>query len=1004
MLSKTNKALGLPKKRSFSFLHMALYTVFFISGGVGLAYEIVWARQLSLLFGVSIYAVSAVLVAFLGGLGLGAEFFGRKLDKGYQPLFLYAFLEIGLGIYILLFPFWLMVFEKIYIFLHPGTEGISFYVLSIRFILAIFILIIPAALMGGTLPALVRYFADHEEAAGHFTGKLYAINTLGAMVGCIATGFWMVEHLGLTTTLRVGASINLAIGLFALLVAGISATASPPFREQADFKTSQNVKRSNNRDITLLVLFALSGFCALALEVLWTRALILLLNNSTYAFSLILAVFLLGIGAGSFVTSRYAGRSFMHGERYFAFFQIGIGLFALLSLAGLALNEPLIGWINIIIDNGSWLSGILPDNERMAAAILFSLFIVFPCTFLMGGGMPLIVEAIASKRKKIAGDVGRIYAVNTFGCVIGSLAAGYAMVPLIGIHKSIVAVSWLAILGGCYLIFTRLPLDKVKIGAFVLLIVLPLTGYLSTKGDISYLLSVQKLDAGSRVEYYQEGAAATVLISVQESDMAINREPIKRLWINGDPIAGSFREALQLERLQAHIPLLLHKNPKNALIICFGTGSTVGAAAAHGLENTTGVDISPEVFNAGSLFAKGNLNAIENNKVTLVEEDGRNFLLTTNRKFDFISSEPPPPSNAGIVSLYTSEYYRLNSKRLAKGGIVSQWIPLHHLSENDFKMLVASFVDVFPYTSMWYTKWDAIMIGSNEEIVIDFERVREGMKNPAVASSLKGIGVTNAYQLIANYMMGRAEMQEFVKGIDPLLDDRPVVEFSAPRVAAKGVSIKGDNLAALLKYRSLPKVKFPSSIEEVNFQRYFDSQTIFFKGQVEYSANRRQSAALYYDNSLRTNSENNDARYAYLKLNLTAINASLISGRFNLGLGMLKDTYNLDKYGWLTPQIKYLMGMLCARDERYLDAEAAFKEAIRLDNDYFLALVNLAGLYGFQLNRPEEAKELLHRALRLEIDEKERKGIKDLIETLKEKGVGTLNPGVKVNVGSQSIG
>jgi len=403
------------------------------------------------------------------------------------------------------------------------------------------------------------------------------------------------------------------------------------------------------------------------------------------------------------------------------------------------------------------------------------------------------------------------------------------------------------------------------------------------------------------------------------------------------------------------------------------------------------VDISPEVFNAGPVFSKGNLNAMDNKKVTLVEEDGRNFLLTTNRKFDFISSEPPPPSNAGIVSLYSSEYYRLNSKRLAKGGIVSQWIPLHHLSEDDFKMLVASFIDVFPYTSMWYTKWDAIMIGSNEEIDIDFVRVREGMKNRDVAASLEGIGVTNAFQLIANFMMGRDQMEEFIEGVDPLHDDRPVVEFSAPRLAAKGVSIKGDNLAALLKHRSPPKVRFPSSKEKADFQRYFDSQSIFLKGQVERNANRRRSAAQYYDSSLRANNENNDARYAYLKLNITAINAAVSNGKVALGMEMLKDTVNLDKYGWLTPQLNFLRGMLHAEDEKFLEAEAAFKEAIRLDKDYFLALVNLAGLYGFQLNRREEAKELLTRALRLKTDENERKAIMKVLEKLKEYGGNAPN-------------
>jgi spermidine synthase len=998
---KTSKS---PEKRYFSFLHPAFYTAFFLSGGVGLAYQVVWARQFSLLFGVSIYAVSAVLVAFLGGLGIGAEFFGRKLDKGTAPIRLYAFLELGLGIYIFLFPLWLIILEKIYIFLHPGTEGVSFYVLSLRFVLAVSVLIIPAAFMGGTLPALARYFADHETAAGRSIGRLYAINTLGAMVGCIATGFWMVEHFGLTNTLRTGASINLLIGVFAWMFSGERAPVSAHLREHADVKKLQKIKTPRKRDITLLVLFGLSGFCALALEVLWTRTLVLLLNNTTYAFSLILAIFLFGIGAGSLLTARFSGRSFVHGVKYFAYFQIGIGFFALLSLAGLALNEPLINFVNLFISENGWLTGMLPGDERMAAAMVFSLLIVFPCTFLMGGGMPLIVEALTLERKKIGGDVGRIYAVNTFGCVIGALAAGFALIPLIGIHKSLVAVSWLAVIGGGYLIFSRLPEHKVYVKGFTLSVLLPLTLFLFYKGDIGYLLSIQKLDRGSSVEYYQEGPTATVLVSSQESDLTIGRMPIKRLWINGDPIAGVFREALQLEKLQAHIPLLLHKEPKNALVICFGTGSTAGAAAAHGLENITAVDISPEVFNAGYMFSRGNLNAMENENITLVEEDGRNFLLTTKRKFDLITSEPPPPSNAGIVSLYTSEYYRLNSKRLAKGGIVSQWIPLHHLSEKDFKMLVASFLDGFPYAGMWYTKWDAIMIGSQEEIVIDFENIRAGMKIPAVAASLEEIGITNAFQLIANYMMGRAQMLEFVKGVDPLHDDWPVVEFSAPRIGKKGVLIKGDNLAALMKYREPPKVRFTSSKEGETFKRYFDSQSIFLNGQIERNENRMSSAAVYYDRSLRANDDNQDARYAYLKLNISAINTAITSGSIELGFEMLKDTEKLDRYGWFKPQLHFLRGMLSAKAERLFEAEAAFKKAIGLDDNYFLALVNLAGLYGFSLNRPDEAKELFIKALNLKTDENERKAIMNALETLKENRDSALVHGSKAELSETTDG
>ncbi|VAX25435.1 Spermidine synthase [hydrothermal vent metagenome] len=950
-----------------------LLVLFFFSGAVGLAYEIVWARQLSLFLGASIYAVSAVLIAFMGGLGAGAEIFGRRLDKGLSPIRLYVALEIALGTYVLMFPAILSLLENVYVFLHSGTEAGSIQVIALRATLAVMALLPPTILMGGTLPALVRFFEmEPNNRTGKIAGGLYAINTLGAMTGCVVTGFVLIEALGLTGTLRFGVFVNFLAGAIAWIIArepGWHVGSGKP-GEKAKTKTGGE----HRWDTTLLTLYGVSGFCALALELLWTRTLILLLNNTTYAFTLILAVFLFGIAAGSAITSRFIKKSRQHSVRLFAYMQVGIGVTALMTLVSMAINQSVIGVLSGLVGDSGSIARSVPGGEPMVSAILFAFIIVTPCALLMGGCFPLVINTISSSREHSGGDVGRVYAVNIVGSVMGSIAAGYILIPVLGLQKSLMFISWVSIAAGLYLLSNRF--QKLSSGAVVatLIICLPLTGALAYNSDIAFTLSAQKLDKGSEVEFYQEGASATVLVSSQESDLSAGRKPVKRLWINGDPIAGAFREALQLERLQAHIPLLLHPNPKNALVICFGTGSTAGAALSHGLEKVTAVDISQEVFNAGVYFKTGNLDVMNSARLSTIEEDGRNFLLTTDRLFDFITSEPPPPSNSGIVSLYTEEFYQLAKKKLNPGGIVSQWIPLHHLSLRDFKMLVASFIKVFPKATMWYTKWDAIMIGAKEEIPIDLDRIKNGMKNREVANSLAGIGIETVYQLMANYMMGPDELREYASDVPSLTDDAPVVEFSAPRVHAIGVKIKGGNLASLLKYRSKPK-HLEGLPDQERFDAYMVSQALFWRGQVAMNDDKRGEAASYFNKALKMNNNNSDARYAYLSLNLRTLFSALGAGKSKAGLRMLRDTESMDREGVFTPQLKFLNGMFLAQSGKYFEAERMLEEAIALDDKYLLAYVNLAGLYSSVLDQPGKAKQLYKRALKLNASKDERRMI-----------------------------
>ena len=959
--------------------HYAIFALFFLSGAVGLAYEVIWARQLSLLLGVSIYAVSAVLVAFMGGLGAGAEYFGQKLDKGLAPIRLYAILEIGVGIYVFLFPLFLSIVEALYISLHGGGESASLYVISLRFFLAVGVLLVPAFLMGGTLPAIVRYFSTtRETSSSDLAGTLYGINTLGAMTGCVIAGFLMIEYFGLTNSLRIGAMLNLTIGAVAWVLAG---EKSFYIKRSKQNRKKEKTEEKQKLDVTLLLLYGVSGFCALSLQVLWTRTLILLLNNTTYAFSMILAVFLLGIGTGSILASRWLKNKEGKGAILFAFCQIGVGVMALVSLVGMGMNDMVIAQIASLTDTEGWMSALIPGGEPMVTAILFSFLIVTPCTFLMGAGFPMIVEAISPNREKIGGAVGRLYAFNIAGCVTGSVLAAYALIPVVGVQNSILAIAWISVISGAFILLTKAGDKKVAplSGAFVVLAVLTL--YVSIGENIAYSLSAQKLDEGSEIEFYEEGTSATVLVSSQVTDQSVGRRPIKRIWIDGDPIAGAFREALQLERLQAHIPLLFHKNPKNALVICFGTGSTAGAALAHGLESVTAVDISKEVFHAAPYFSEGNLGVASSPRLTTVEEDGRNYLLTTNKKFDFITSEPPPPSNAGIISLYTTQFYETAKEKLAEEGVISQWIPLHHLSESDFKSLVASFTHVFPGATMWYTKWDAIMIGSKDELLLDLGVAKRRMADPEIARSLSGIGVTNVFQLSSNYMMGPSELREFVDGVEPLSDDMPTVEFTAPRIHSKGVVIKGANLTAILKHRAPPKISFDEETKNT-FDEYFSSQTIFFHGKVAENDGNNAVAARLFSRALEINDDNADARYAYLSLNIKTLYEAYNTAPADIGLKMLDHTEKLDREGLFGPQLKFLRGMFLVKAEKYLLAEKEFIKAVAKDGDYFLAIVNLAGLYMERLDRRDEAKRLYKRALELKPSEMERKALVQVITRL----------------------
>lgn len=953
--------------RANAGVRAALMALFFVSGAAGLVYEVVWMRQLSLFLGVSVHAVSATLVAFMAGLGAGAAVFGRWFDRGLAPARTYALLEFGVGAYALAFPWIMDALEHVYAALHGGAEGATAWVVALRFTLAVAALLAPTFLMGGTLPALIRIFAQAIPAkAGQSTGRLYAVNTLGAAAGCALAGFALIEMAGLTGAARIAAVFNIAAGAAVWVLAGERAWG--PERAEA----SGGPRQTAAWDVAAL--YGVAGFCALALESLWTRALTLVTNNTTYAFSLILAAFLFGSAAGSAMAARREqGRA--ASLTRFAWRQAGIGVTALLSLYWLAASAGFAQTLTDAVGHSGWLASALPGGAPMAVAALIAFVTVTPGAYFMGAAFPLAAQAAFTGRGAEAGDVGRLYAANIAGCVIGALSAAFAFIPWLGMEYSVVAVAWAAAAMSFALLRRHTPRGGVWAVAALMA---ALTAGLAAQPNLALTMGMARLDPGGDVEFFEEGPSATVLVSSHPTDLSPGRQPVKRLWINGDPIAGAFREALSLERLQAHIPLLLHKDPHSALVICYGTGSTAGAAAVHGLDEVVAVDISREVFNAGPYFAAGAQNVQAARAFRQVEEDGRNYLLTTRRTFDFITSEPPPPSNAGVVSLYTREYYALVKARLNPGGIVSQWIPLHHLPEEDFKALVAAFVAEFPRAVMWYTKWDAILTGSTGDLVIDLDLIARRMREPRVAQSLADIGVRDAHQLVAGFMMGPERLAGYVRGVTPARDDAPTVEFHAPRLPPEeGVAVKGNNLRGLLALRHEP----PVAAMPAEAKARFASQSLYLEGQASLNDGRRAEAAGLFRRALEISPENSDARYAYLTLNLESLFAAVSRpAQAALGLAMLEDTTSLDRDGLFTPQLRFLGGMLLANLERYDEAAQSLEEAVSLDGGYFLAMVNLAGLYDLNLENPERAASYYHKALALGPNEEERAAVLKALE------------------------
>jgi spermidine synthase len=724
----------------------------FASGAAALIYQVLWIKQLALVIGVDVRAVTTGVSAFFAGLALGGWLFGRIADRSRRPLLLYAWLEAGALVLALAATFALARAAAPFAALEKHA-GVFAWALP-------FVLVgLPAVLMGGTLPVLMRALKPRSGDVGGAGGRLYAANTAGAIAGTLAPTFVLIPSLGVQGSAFAAAFLNAVAALAALLLArGQSASAPVPAPGATAIRSRLAV-----------TLYAIAGGIALGYEVIWTQAIAQFISTRSFAFSIVLATYLCGLVLGSAAVSRRVDRA-RDPWGAFAILIAAAGLVALFSIA--CLGGWLLSWQALA--SRAVLSATGNLLVAMCASFAVAAFsVVFVPTLLLGAAFPFALR-LAVNDARLGRDVGTLVALTTAGGIGGTLLAGFVLLPWLGLVRSLAV---LAVAAGALALVAIMRGPGAGRGArlgVVALAVLALCAACLTPPDrLATLLTTAR---GGTLVHYEESAGGTVAVVEQRS----GTHRFRRLYIQGVSNSGDTMTSLRYMRLQALLPLIVHPDvPRSALVIGLGTGITGGALLTYpGLDRRVVAELLPAVVRAASQFS-GNFGMSTDPRIDVRLFDGRRELLQSEAPYDLITLEPPPPSAAGVVNLYSTDFYRLAASRLEKGGMVAQWLPLPTQNEDDTRALIQSFIQVFPYAALWTTELhETMLVGSAAPLELDVPRIRERFAQPSVAAALREVGIASPAALLATWVTDRAGLAYYVADTPPVTDDAPRIEYA----------------------------------------------------------------------------------------------------------------------------------------------------------------------------------------------------------------------------------
>ena len=760
------------------------------SGAAALVYQSVWIRQLSLILGSTNHAVGTVLAAFMAGLGTGAFLIGRRVDRVPRPLALYAALELGIGLVGLASPLALAQGTDLYAAFYRRLHESPGLLTMARFAIGFAFVFVPAFLMGGTLPAATRHVVAAGGAIGPAVGRLYAINTLGAGCGALLLPYVLLPTLGLRFTLVVTALTNIALAVAARGAAREFAVRAPESRPAG---------AERSRRPALLVAFFVSGFVALALEVLWNRFFAMYIGSSIYSYAVVLTLYLVGIFVGGLVSERLmaAGRD---PKRIFVWSLMTV-------LAALAIGVPVMD--RVLYPQIAVLDAFgLNFWSFQAASIVAAALVLLPPTIAFGASFPAVTAALARDAAEAGRTLGFVYLVNTGGTTLGSLTASFVLIPALGLRASfgmltvLVAVSvLLAAFGG---------LGR-RIGFVVAVLALAVLPSVLPSWDLRRMHSAISNDARTVMTAWHTGVLEQALGAIQVLDLhdgvdatvsvARYADGEQALLVNGK---GDASDGIDMftQLLLAYLPLAVRPEARDVLVVGMGSGVTLGAALRHPLGRVDLVEIAPEVLELGARhFRHVNRGALDDPRVVVHVEDGRNFIaFGDDRDYDVVISEPSNPWMTGVANLFTTEFFAQVRGRLRPGGILTQWFHTYGMELDDVRSLLAtvhghfSHVYVFAFHHTLDVAGDMILLASDAPV--DFAPALAAFEQGMVADDLRRYGIDGAVSLAQGFVLGPGSLDAFVAGAAINSDDHPRIELNAPRNVLRDTAF--DNLDALL--------------------------------------------------------------------------------------------------------------------------------------------------------------------------------------------------------------
>jgi len=726
-----------------------LSALLLLSGAAALGLQVLWARDFSLLLGATAEGTAVVLAAYFTGLMGGSEAGGR-LARRAPGARLYALVELGAGFATLAYV----------VLLRPALPDVTAWMTrelpgaflpTARAAFAFAVLLPPTFLIGASLPAAVSILPFDAVQAS----RLYAVNTLGGAAGTLLLGLGAVRVLGVRGAFLFSSALQIGVAVLALALARARPATLLRSVEASSYGESSSARA---RPLTALVITFLVGGAGLASEVLWTRGLSSVLSSSVYSVAIVLAAVLLGLVLGALVAARLL-RSRFSVARSLA---VACVLLAATTLTSRFAIRRLPDVALRIADPGHGSAA----TTGVASEVVLGLLVVLVPALCLGAIFPLCLSLAGRNPGE---TIGRLLAANTLGGAVGALGAAFVLLPALGLGGG------LAVTAGLAAVAAVVSAEE-KRARLALVALVTVGGFLAARAPALEVPWSGRFGA-EELRFYRDGAAATVLVTADARGQ-------KRLRVNGQYSLGG-TDGVLLERRQAHLPLLLHADPERALLLGVGTGATLGAALAHPGLAVDGVELIPEVLEASALFADENEGMSEHPRARLLVDDARRFLRESPERWDVIVSDLFLPWTAGTAHLYSTDFYRIGREHLLPHGLYAQWLPLHQMSVEDLRAVIASFATVFPEVELWIayhrtTAPLAVLIGATDRIAPDARELHARLTDDSLgpAASANGLGEADAVALL--YLADGASLRAATTGVPPITDDDPYLEFTAP--------------------------------------------------------------------------------------------------------------------------------------------------------------------------------------------------------------------------------